>query len=203
MKSASRAFLAALTIGAGVSAQANITFSSVSVLGDASVVGTLGIDHFVQTGASDIDFFFNHAFVGDFRALRTSTIVIDYIADGVVAMSVDRLVLSFTNLILGNGAVHFTETVTDLINPGVIAFHNVSLFAGSGPYSADLPFLRPSKKVHVRKVIILDSLPDSPNYDLAGIGLIEQNFDCVPEPASFAALGLGIAAIAVRRRRKA
>lgn len=195
------AFVAAV-VGAVSGAQA-ITFTNVHVTGDADVIGALGVDHFVNIGIKDIDFLFNHAIVGDFRPVRESAINITFEAEADQLMILDKLVLSFTNILLGTGKLFFQEIVEDLDNPGVIADFSVWLDSTQqGPFFHDIHFSRWSKRIKVKKTIFLIAQPDIPNQlDLAGVGLVEQNIECVPEPASLAALGLGIAAVVARRRK--
>lgn len=194
----------ALAAVAAVGAAHAITFSNATVTGPAQLVGTLGSDYFINTGAQDIDFIFTKAIVGDNLPLRVGAINITFIAESDVAMQLDKLTLSFSNILLGSGHIRFEEVVEDLVNPGIIAAHSVDLYAPGQVYTKTLMFDRVSEKIKVKKTIFLDAFDsiDPQVLDLAGIGIVEQKIELVPEPASMIALGLGLAAVAARRRRK-
>lgn len=177
-----------------------ITFSNVVITGSAPLVGVLGVDHFVTTGATDIDFTFNHAVVGDNQPLRFGTINITFEASSPTAMVLDNLRLSATTLLLGSGHIRAVETIEDLVTPGVIATFSKDYFAGTFAISEDIAFSRASTRIKVKKTFFLDAV-DTSVLDLAGIGIIEQNIKTVPEPTSMVALGLGVAGLIARRRR--
>jgi len=192
--------LVGLAILAAVGSAQAITFSNVTITGDAGIVGTLGTDHFVNTGATDIDFTFNKAAVGDNLALRFTTINITYEATSSVAMVLNEMKLSATTLLLGSGHVRIVETIEDVATPGIIANFSKDYYVGTFAVTENISFQRPSTHIKVKKTIFMDAF-DTQAFDRASIGLIEQNIKTVPEPATMAALGLGLAAIGRRRRK--
>lgn len=198
-----RMMVAALAASAVTAANA-LVFSNITVTGPAAVIGTLGVDHFVQTGATDVDFKFNKAIVGDFQAQRSATINITFEVMGDADCPlVTGVVLSFTGLALGTGFVHVQEIIEDQVNLGIIGSGNLFITPNNpGPVNEMITFTRASSHVKIKKTIFLDAQENPDTFDLAAIGLVEQNLKCVPEPASMAALGLGCAAIAARRRNR-
>lgn len=179
-----------------------ITFSNFSITGQT--VGLLNVDHFINTGVDDVDVTFNQAIVGDSLPFRQDTIVITFEAKD--AMPIKSVGFSFTNVLLGSGLINYQEIVEDFAGSGIIAsYSHPVVYAPGGPQFGTIVFDRPSTHIKVKKTFFLFA-PDSTDvkvFDLAGIGLVEQKFELVPEPASMAALGVGVAALIARRRRKA
>ncbi|MBS1706835.1 MAG: PEP-CTERM sorting domain-containing protein [Armatimonadetes bacterium] len=197
-KAFSKALLAVAVIGAVSGAQA-ITFSNVTVTGPAQLIGALNTDYFISTGATDIDFKFNKAIVGDNMPLRFGTINITFEATDAQALALDKLNLSFSSLLTGSGHLRFTEVVEDMVNPGIIASFSKDYYAGSVGDASTLVFSRVTPHIKVKKSIFLDAF-NTNAVDLAGIGIVEQKLETVPEPATLAVIGLGLAAVARRRK---
>ncbi len=191
--------MAVAALGAVAAANA-ITFSNVSITGPSQLLGTLGTDHFFTPGATDIDFTFNKALVGDAQPLRFGTINITYEAKSPTAMVLNELKLSATTLLLGSGHLRVVETIEDVVNPGVIASFSKDYYAGTFAIAENIVFSRQSTHIKVKKTIFMDAF-DTQALDLAGVGLVEQNIKLVPEPGTMMAIGLGIAGLAARRRR--
>lgn len=193
--------LALSAAAVAVGAQA-VTFSNFSVTGNASVIGALGVGHFINTGVKDADISFAHAIIGDpTNPLRATTINITFeVADpaGLTAVSA-----SLNTLALGTGRVEYSEIVEEVSTATILGTMGplVATQPG-GPLVGSLTFSRPSTAIKVKKTIVLTALPDSQALDLAGVGLVEQNFTVAPEPATMVALGLGLVAAARRRRSK-
>lgn len=197
----SRSMVLAAAIAVAGASQA-VTFSNFVITGDASVIGALGVDHFVNTSSSDVDFTFNKAWVGDNLPLRQSTISITYLATAGANEVITGVALAGNALALGSGIVSVSEIVEDLndfTNGGTTGV--VVTSSTSGSFNSVAQLTRPATHIKVKKTIFLDATPNTQAVDLAAIGLVEQRvLTTVPEPATMAALGLGIAAM-VRRRR--
>lgn len=196
-----------LAIVAGVAGfgSANaITFSNVQVDGDAVLIGTIGVDTIITTGASDLDVVFKLACVGDGQAVRQGVINVTFEVSDVLPINCDFLTLDFTGCLSGSGQVVFQEIIEDRdLTTNVLLTYGKTFFPPTTVYTELLDFSPGSKKIKVKKTFFLIAEPDVPGVvDLAGIRRMNQNFTCVPEPASMAALGLGAAAL-IRRRRKA
>jgi hypothetical protein len=198
MKGLSKLALAAATCAAVSSAQA-ITFTNVVVNGPASLIA----GNVPTTGATDIDFAFPNAVVGDGQSLRSGTINITYEATSAIAMDLNQLVFSSNALLLGSGYMKVQEVVEDVATGDVLASFEQDFFApsGSGAFTTNLTFTRPTKHFKAKKTISLFAVPNTQAVDLAGIRFVEQNIRLVPEPASMTALCLGIAGVVARKRR--
>lgn len=170
-----------------------VTFSNV-VIG-----GSLSGGSSFQTGATDIDFSFPAALVGDPVApLRNGTLEISFIVEATAGEILDRDILSLLGSAEGRGLIEFSETVEDLVSPGQIASFNMTISSGNPPpRDAIIVFSRASSKFKVTKSVTLSAI-ESTSLSLASVALIEQNFVPTPGAAGVMVFG-GLAAL--RRRR--
>ncbi len=184
---------------AAASSQA-ITFFNVTFAGSAPLISGASF----ATGLTDIDFTMPNAVVGDFQALRQGTFTITYEATSAVSMVMDQMVLSILGGVSGSGIIMFSEVIEDMVVPGIIGTLSTQTITSNSqlPWTGNIWFSRPSNHIKVKKEFFLMANPDTNGLDLSRIALIEQNLHVVPEPASLAAISLGIAALAARRRRK-
>lgn len=175
-------------------AQASIVFSNINI------TGSLGGGATFNTSPTEIDFYLPEAFVGDpTDPVRNGTLTLEYEASSTDAMVADLMVLSVLGAIAGSGQVFVNEVVDDLVNPGVIANFAALIDVNSPPpLTADIAFSRGSTHIKVKKDFTLVAA-DTPEFDLANVGIVEQNLELVPEPASIGLLVLGTLALLRRR----
>jgi hypothetical protein len=187
------AVLLALT-GIVSSTSAEIIFS------DVSVTGSLSSGYSYSTGAYDIDLSFTDAIVGEPVDPRwEGDLVISYDAENDVPIGLVSMNLGVLGALSGSGTIIFTETVEDLVTPGVIATYSVTLDENSDlPHNAAIEFDRATTKIRVQKTLTLQAF-DTDASDLANVSLIEQRLLEVPEPAAGVALVAG--ALSLFRRR--
>lgn len=180
--------------GAVSGAHGDIIFSNVSIS------GSLATGASYETGPVDIDFILPDAIVGDpVDPRREGDLVISYEAESTDPLTQDRLTLELLGALAGSGTISLTETVEDLITPGVIASYDVVLDENSQlPHVAVLDFDRDTARIHVEKTLTLEAL-DTGEFDLAQISLIEQVLHEIPEPTT--GLALMLPALLLGRRR--
>lgn len=185
----------ALAGALALSAHAGIVFSSVSITGDLSSGASF------TTTDTEIDFFFPEATVGDpVDPIRSGGILITYEATSQDVMVADKMVMSVLGAIAGSGQVFVNETIEDLVDPGVIATFAAVVDASSlPPLVADIPFARGSTHIKVKKEFSLLA-PETAALDVANLGLVEQNLQLVPEPATLLLLAGGLLTVCRRRR---
>ena len=179
----------ALTLACGV--QAEVIFSNVVI------EGTLVDGATYDTGTWDIDFSFPDAVVGDppEPPRRFGNIIITFEAQSELGLEYDTL--SILGALDGSGLIFFNEIIEDLVDPGIIATHNVVLDENSDlPYTTDLLFDRASTHVKVKKTFFL-SAEDTVDFDVASVLLVEQKL--VPEPTTL--LAIMLIGLPVLRRR--
>ena len=186
--------LLAAFAGAVSGAHGDIIFSNVSIS------GSLATGASYETGPVDIDFILPDAIVGDpVDPRREGDLLISYEAESTDPLTQDQLTLELLGALAGSGTISLTETVEDLINPGVIASYSVLLDDNSQlPHVVVLDFDRTSAHVRVEKTLTLEAL-DTGEFDLAQISLIEQVHREIPEPTT--GLALMLPALLLGRRR--
>ncbi|MBL8087409.1 MAG: PEP-CTERM sorting domain-containing protein [Chthonomonas sp.] len=181
-----------------------VTFSNIII---QSPPLNLGSSHSISGNA--ISFFTPNASVGDAKApLRSATLNIQYDAQSGPMMIANQVGIALGTALLGTGTVSFVELVMELDGPGpnanelgLIGF-DTHVFSGTNTvYSNTITFSKPVKWFRAKKAFTLDA-PNSPATDLAALAIVNQNIKVVPEPASIAAMALGVVALASRRRRK-
>lgn len=197
MRLIGRLTVGSLAIVAFTKAQAIIVFS------DVVIAGSLSGGASVSVGPYDIDFYFPRALVGDpVDPLRAGDISITYNARGTTNNDfMDRMTLSVLGALSGSGKIFVNEVIEDNATGDILATHGALLDDPSDmPYTAYVNFSRASRDIRVKKSFLLTAI-DTRDFDVASISLVEQRLrTVVPEPASFAALGLGL--LALRRRRR-
>ncbi|QYU66056.1 PEP-CTERM sorting domain-containing protein [Leptolyngbya sp. 15MV] len=180
-------------LAAAGSASAGIVFSNVSVTGSLSTGATF------TTTATDIDFSFPNAIVGDVAPTRQGNIVITYEARSAAGSGpVNLNVLSILGALSGSGQIFFNEVIEDIITGNILATFNVALSSNAQlPYTAPISF-PDNSAIKVKKTLTLVA-PDTAGLDLAAVNLIEQKL--VPTPGTLALAGVAGMALAYRRRR--
>ncbi len=180
-------------------ANAQVIFSNVTIGGSLSAGATF------VTGPTYIDFLTPSARVGDTEPVRSGNISILYDAETFVPMIANDLLLNVLGALSGSGKIFLNEVIEDISNPQlpvVIGQHNAVLDQNSQlPYTHRIVFDHASRLIRVKKEFTLVA-PDTQAFDFASVGLIQQTISLVPEPGTLLAIGAGLSALALRRRRK-
>jgi hypothetical protein len=164
-----------------------------------------------NTNANSITFFTPNAIVGDPVApLRAATLNLQYDADATGGPNAyaDDVVVNLQTLTLGSGTIFFTESVFELdsngneVSNGLLGTVSQTLNANSGmSWSGTIMFSRDVQRFRAKKAFTMVA-PDTANFDVAALGLVNQSIRLVPEPGTFVALGLGAVALLRRKRSK-
>lgn len=199
MKSKIASIAFALTIAGSASA---ITFSNVTIqappLSDNSTFSTSG---------NSISFFLPNAIVGDpVDPLRTGNLNIQYDVLSPAPAVAAEVGVNLGVALAGSGWISFLEQVYELDGLGneiggpIGQISHTFLPGGATNWSGTITFDRQVERFRAKKFFNLSAV-DTVDFDLAAIGLVNQNIQVVPEPATMAALGLGVAALLRRKRR--
>ena len=194
----------------------NLTSADVGLVGlSGAGLLTVGGGPIGPAGTNSlIDFFPTSLAVGDGTGISNKALLFDYNVLASAQMGGIGVVLSGT--LGGAGRVTFTEIVFDPSNVQIANFSNSFTIAGTTnvrgsfqlvgntyTYTDNQAFTLPQTAYRVEKRMSV-SVPDNfvPAKDFASIGLIEQNQQPVPEPATMLGLAIGAIGIFARRRRK-
>ena len=192
--------IVALTLVAAAAANA-VTFSNITVqsppLSNGASWSLLG---------NAIKVFVPNAIVGDpTHPMRSGTLNIQYDADCGAGQNATTVGANTAVVTLGPGMVVMNELVFNLDSAGneiggaIGSYTHTFSSTTSSNDSATISLTGGGRYLRVKKSFTLIA-PDTNELDLAAIAIINQNVQCVPEPASMAALGLGAVAL-IRRRR--
>ncbi|MBX7131117.1 MAG: PEP-CTERM sorting domain-containing protein [Fimbriimonadaceae bacterium] len=185
------------------SASQAITFSNIQIT-SAPLSNGSGF----STNANSISFTTPNAIVGDpVDPLRGGLLTISYDADNFgVNIVASQVGVNLGAAIAGSGMIHFSETVYEIDGGGNIigtplgTVNHMFDQNNSSSFNATINLSRGVTRLRAVKMFEM-SAPDTQALDLAGVAIVNQNLQVVPEPATLAALGLGAAAL-IRRRRK-
>lgn len=157
---------------------------------------------------NSVSFFLPNAIVGDpVHPLRAGTLNIQYDAHTPGPAVANEVGINLGAALAGSGTIFFQEQIFELdslgneVSGGPIGVIS-HVFNPGGPtnWSGTINFSRAVERMRAKKFFTL-SATDTVGFDLASIGQVNQNIQVVPEPATMAALGVGVAALMRRRKR--
>ncbi|MCC7433585.1 MAG: PEP-CTERM sorting domain-containing protein [Methanoregulaceae archaeon] len=195
--------LVSIALGLTISGSAAaITFSNVTFqappLSDGATFNTSG---------NSISFFVPSAIVGDpVDPLRAGVLTIEYDVFTAAPAYAAQVGVNLGVALAGSGMVSFLEQVYEINSLGNeiggpigTASHTFNP-GGATNWNGTITFDRQVERFRAKKFFELSAV-DTVDFDLAAIGLVNQNVQVVPEPATLAALGIGVTAL-LRRKRK-
>lgn len=146
--------------------------------------------------------------VGDNTPHVAAQVTIIYEVDSTNAFPVNEIGLVITGAVVEWGRILWTEVIEDMLGNVVGSASGQFLGSeypggsdGAFNFSTSVLMSQSLTRYKVKKNFYLDIDGEPlPSTSLASLGIIEQN--AVPEPATLAILGLGVAALAARRRMK-
>lgn len=190
------------TLGFAAVAARAITFTNIVI---ASPPMSTGAGHTIL--GPSISFTTPNAVVGDVvDPIRFGILSIQFDVTSDVGMASNQVFINLAAFVTGSGRIDFTERVIELSGPngtelGQIGFAEHTFLPGGGTtWSRTIQFPEPVQWLRVKKDFVLTA-PVAETVDLAALGIVNQSFNVVPEPATVAILGLGAAALLRRRRR--
>ncbi len=158
---------------------------------------------------NSISFFLPNAIVGDPVApLRAGTLSIQYDAVTPGPAYANEVGINLGAALSGSGRIFFQEQIFELdnlgneVSGGPVGVISHTFNPGDPTnWSGTINFSRTVERFRAKKFFTL-SATDTADFDLAALGIVNQNIQVVPEPATMAVVGLGVAAL-MRRRKKA
>lgn len=161
-----------------------------------------------STGNS-ISFALPNAIVGDpVDPLRVGILSIHYDVFSAAPAFASHVGVNLGVAISGSGTIIFEERIFELDMGGNEIGGPIGLinhtFAPGDPmnWSGTITFTHAVERFRSKKLFTMSAV-DTAGFDLAAIGIVNQSVDVVPEPATMAALGIGLAAMVRRRRSRA
>lgn len=208
----SRLIGAMILTGVAAGANAQIVYSNVTATVSYLPAGGFNIPWATQGPFNQIiDFFAGQVpvVVGDSTQNVFATVNIVYEANSSNAYAVSQIGMVIQGSVFDWGRITWSETVEDLNNGGVVVGQKSGEFLGASytggsngaiNFSDTLVLSSPVTYFKVKKTFTLDIDGQTlPTPTLATLGLVEQNL--VPEPATAAAIGIGLLSLAALRRR--
>ena len=203
MKRARLLTIAAFAV-AGSASQAAIIFGFVNIQSPPLSTGSS-----FTTAGNSISFNTPNAVVGDASPTRSGILNIQYDAcsTGAAAAIVTANVNLGTAVLGPQSQVVFLEQVFEIdalggneIGGAIGSISHNFTSSSSFNWSGFMTLSRQVNCIRVKKSLIL-AAPDTQAFDLAAVAINNQSIQLVPEPASLAALGFGLAMVLRRKSR--